>query len=97
MQANGIEQLAREDRFRADRAIFLANDTGTVHGPGQATAAIDKSGPDFYGPLFGIPVDALPLFEADGPNRSGGAKMAAGDAIVLTPAGADSKIKHRCP
>ena len=97
MDANGVENRAREDRLRADRAIFLTDDTGPVHGPGQATAAIDKRGPDFYGPLFGIPLDSLPLLEADGANSSGRAKITAGDTVVLTPAGADSKIERRCP
>ena len=97
MHPNGIEKLAREDRFGADRAIFLTDDTGPVHGPGQAAAAIDKGGADFYGSLIGILVDSLPLCEADGSNRSGGAKISAGNAIVLTPAGADSKIEQGCP
>ena len=32
--AHRIEQLAGEDRLRADRAIFLTDDARSVHGPG---------------------------------------------------------------
>ena len=95
--ADGIEQLARKDRLGTDRAIFLAHDARPVHGPGQAATAVDKCRTDFYGSLISMAPDPLAFFEAEGSDRSGGAKMAAGDTVVLTSAGADSKIEHRCP
>ncbi len=97
LDAYGIEQLPGKDGLRADRAIFLTDDTRPVHGPGQAAAAVDKGGADFYGALFNMPAESLAFLEADGPYRRGRAKMAAGDAVVLASAGADSKIEHRCP
>ena len=93
----GIEQLPGKNGFRADRTIFLADDTRPVHGPGQASAAVDKGSADFYGALFNKPVEPLAFLEADGSNRSCRTKMAAGDTVMLTPAGADSEIEHRCP
>lgn len=97
LAAYGIKQLPGKDGFRADRAIFLTDNTRPVHGPGQAAAAVDKGSADCYGALFSMPADPLAFLEADGPNRSRGAEMAAGDTVVLTPAGADSEIEHRCP
>ena len=95
--AYGIKQLPGKDGFRADRAIFLTDNTRPVHGPGQAAAAVDKGSADCYGALFSMPADPLAFLEADGPNCSCRAKMAAGDTVVLTPAAADSEIEHRCP
>ena len=92
LAAYGIEQLPGKDGFRADRAIFLTDDTRPVHGPGQAAAAVDKGGADCYGALFSILSDSLAFLEADGTNCSSRTKMAAGDTVVLTPAAADSKI-----
>ena len=97
LDADGIEQLPGKDGLGADRAIFLTDDTRPVHGPGQAAAAVDKCGADFYGALFNMPAEPLAFLETDGSNRRGRAKMAAGDTVVLAPAGADSKIEHRCP
>ena len=92
-----FKEFPCKDRFRADRAIFLADDTGSVHGPWQAAAAVDKGGADFYGALFHMLAEPLAFLEADGPDRRCRAEVAAGDTVVLTPAGADSKIEHRCP
>ena len=97
LDADGIEQLPGKDGFRTDRAIFLTDDTRPVHGPGQATAAVDKGSADFYGALFNMPTESMAFLYADGSNCRCRAKMAAGDTVVLTPAGADSKIEHRCP
>lgn len=47
LDAHGIEQLPGKDCLRADRTIFLTDDTRPVHGPGQAAAAVDKGGSDF--------------------------------------------------
>ena len=94
MQANGIEKLAREDRFRADRAVFLTDDTGSIHGPGQAATAIDKSGSNFYGPLIGIPFDTLSFFEADRANRSGRAKISTGDYFCVIAGSPDQKPRR---
>ena len=95
--AHRIEQLAGENRLRANRAIFLTDDARSIHSPGQAPAAVDKGSSDFYRALFNILAQALALLKADGPDGSCRAKMATGDAIVLTTAGADSKVEHRCP
>lgn len=97
LAAYGIELLPGRDCFRADRAIFLTDDTRPVHGPGQAAAAVDKGSADCYRALFNILADSLAFLETDGTNCSSRTKMAAGDAVVLTPAAADSKIEHGCP
>ena len=95
LNAHGIEQLPGKYCLRADRAIFLTDDTGSVHGPRQASAAVDKGRPNFYGTLIHIWAQPLALFKADRPDGCCRAEMTAGDAIVLTSAGADSEIKHR--
>ena len=97
LTAHGIVQLAGKNCLGADRAIFLADDARPVHGPGQAAAAVDKGCPNYYRALLNILAQPLAFFETDGPNGSCRAKIATGDAIVLAPAGADTKIEHRCP
>ena len=51
MKADDIELFPGEDGFGANGTIFLTDDAGAVHGPGQATTTVDKGGPDFYGSL----------------------------------------------
>ena len=97
LDAHGIEQLPGKDCLWADGTIFLTDDARPVHGPGQAAAAVDKSSADFYRALLIIPADSLAFLEADGTNCRGRTKIAAGDAIVLAAAGADSKIEYRRP
>ena len=97
MDDKRIELFPGKDCLRADGTIFLTDDAGPVHGPGQAASAVDKGGSDFYRALFNIPAESLAFIETDGPDGGGRAKIAAGDTIMLAPAGADSKIEHRCP
>ena len=97
LKANNIVKLPSEDGLGTDRAIFLADNAGPIHRPGQTAAPIDKGGADFNGTLFGVSVKPLALRKADRPNRSCRTKIAAGNTIVLTATGADSKIEHRRP
>ena len=46
------EALFYEYRFRAYRTVFLADDARLVHGPGQATAAVNESRADPDGTGF---------------------------------------------
>ena len=94
---NRVKSLPGSDCFGTDRAVFLADNTGSIHGPGQATASVDKSRSDFYGSLSGKAVSPLPFVQTDGPDGRRRAQMATGNTIKLTPAGADTKIKSRRP
>ena len=51
MKADDIELFAGEDCFGANGTIFLTDDAGAVHGPGQAATPIDEGSSDFYGSL----------------------------------------------
>lgn len=85
------------NRLGADRTIFLANNAGSVHGPGQATSPVNKSGTDFNGSFIGKPVPPQAFVQRDRSNSGGRADIAAGYTVKLAAAGADPKIQYRRP
>ncbi|MND06188.1 hypothetical protein D3C83_274280 [compost metagenome] len=40
--SHSAEIFSRENRFRTDRTVLLADDAGPVHSPGEATVAVEK-------------------------------------------------------
>ena len=91
----GIVHFPGLNGLGADRAIFLADDTGPVHGPGQAAAPVHKSGADFDGALIGKRRSAQPFIQAERSDGRRGAKIATGNAIELAAAGSHAKIQNR--
>ena len=92
-----VKDFPGADGLGADRAIFLADNAGPVHGPRQATTAVDEGGSDLDRPLIGEPFAAQTFIQADGPDGRRRAQMAAGNTVKLATAGADAKIEGRGP
>ena len=94
---HGAEDLAREDGLGADRAVFLADDAGLVHRPGQAPAAVHEGHADAQRAAVGETTAAQALIQAEGSDGRRGAEMTAGDAGVLAAAGTDPEIQFGGP
>jgi hypothetical protein len=94
---NRLKDISGIDGLGADGAVFLAYDTWPVHGPWQAAISIDKGGTEFDRALFSEFADTQFFFECDWPDCCGRADLAAGDAVELTSARADSIVQNRSP
>ncbi len=88
---------ACENRFGADRTIFLTNNAGFVHRPWQTAAPIHKCGPDSDGPSIQKLFDSPAFIYTDWPDGRGWTNISTGNTVNLTAAGANPKIKYRCP
>jgi hypothetical protein len=92
-----FKMLIRIYSLGADRTIFLANDAGFTHGPGQASSPVKKccAKPDHALVLEIAPT--MFFIQGDGPNGGSGTNLAAGHTIELATAGTNPEIQLRCP
>jgi hypothetical protein len=95
--ANNMELGPGKNGLGTYRAIFLADNTWDIHGPGQTAAMVDKSRSDAQRPALGKGASAHSLIDAQRSQRCGRAHMAAGHTILLAAAGADTKVQHWRP
>lgn len=89
--------LSGKDCFGAYGAIFLANNTRPVHGPGQTATPVNKGGSQFDWTNLGKLTFSEFFFQGDWADGSGGADMGTGDTIKLAATGADAKIEDGAP
>jgi hypothetical protein len=94
---NGAEKLSHKYRFRAYGTVLLANDARLVHCPWKTASGIDKSRSYPYRSSM-CEIIPTPLFiQAQRADCSRGADKAAGYAVWLAAAGANSKIQDGSP
>jgi hypothetical protein len=94
---HSAEILSGEDRFWAHRAIFLADNTRPVHGPGQTAASVYKRCSQSDWPSLDKLTFSEFLFQSYRTDCSGGADVGTGDTIKLAATGADAKIENGAP
>jgi hypothetical protein len=94
---DGSELFSRKDRFGAHRTIFLAHDTGPVHGPRKTPPPIHEGRSQADRSHRSEAVFPVLFIQGNWSDGGSGAKMPAGDTVVLAPTCAGAKIQNRRP
>ena len=77
------------------RTVFLTDNTGFIHGPGQTAATLDKGSADLDRSLVGKFLFSEFFVQAQRPDGCSGTDLTAGSTVELAATGADPVVQYR--